>query len=77
MSSNMMGAVLFDWWVGKAVLGQEFCMWDQLTEMADAGRRDFTDMGRSVLCTVVQFWRRFAVGCTPAAHLDFQKFQTC
>ena len=32
MSSNMMGAVLFDWWVGKAVLGQEFCMRDQLTE---------------------------------------------
>ena len=76
MSSSMTGAVLFDRWVGKAVLGQEFRMWDQLTEAAGAGTRDFTDTGRSVLHTVMRFWRRFAMCCTPTTRLDFQKFQT-
>ena len=76
MSGDMTGAVLFDRWVGKAVLGREFRVWDELTEVADAVRRDFIAAGRSVLRTVVRFWRRFAVGCTPAARLSFQKFQT-
>ena len=61
-------------WQGSA--GSGFCRWDQLTEATDAGTWVFTDAGRSVLCAVVRFWRRFAVGCTPAARLDFQKFQT-
>ena len=75
-SGNATGTVLFDRWVGKAVLGREFRRWDQLTELADAGRRDlamaFTacydgpstaelhDAGRPVLRAVVRFWRRFA-----------------
>ena len=74
-SGSTTGAVLFDRWVGKAVLGRAVRQGHELTGTVGAGTWDFTAAGRSVLRTMVRFWRRFAVGCTAATRSDFQKFQ--
>ena len=74
-SGSTTGMVLFDRWVCKAMLGWGFCMRNKLNEAVGAGIWDFTAADQSVLRTVVLFWRWFAVICTPAARLDFQKFQ--